>query len=140
MPSRTITIILNTNHSKKCVLILKPKPRDTNSAAILREARNKFRVKALTKIYIQGGAFLEPETDLTDPDVLPWVTKVWVAKDEPYNGPPSPPARSRGIGEVRIIADKTFVDDRAIKQLEEIAGLPGVLVAAGMPDLHLGNR
>ena len=135
MPSRTITIILNANHSKKCVLLLKAG--DLPTEAILHEARNKFRVKALSQIYLQGGALLELETDL---DALPWVTKVWVAKGEPYNGPPSAPARSKGVGEVRIIAEKTFIDDRAIKQLEEVAGLPGVMVVAGMPDLHPGNR
>ncbi|KZP04562.1 release factor H-coupled R [Athelia psychrophila] len=135
MPARTLTIILNANHAKKCVLILKPG--DAPIDAILHEARNKFRVKALTQVYLQGGALLEPGTDLA---ALPWVTKVWVAKGEPYNGPPAAPARSQGVGEVRIIADKTFVDERAVKQLEEVAGLPGVVVAAGMPDLHPGNR
>ena len=133
MPSRTVTIILNSNHTNKCVLLLRSLEAPTE--AILREARNKFRVKGLSQIYLQGGVPLGPDTDLNN---MPWVTSVWVAKGEAYNGPPAKQVSRRG--EVRIIAEKSFVDDQAIKQLEQVAGLPGVQVAVGMPDLHPGNR
>jgi release factor H-coupled RctB family protein len=71
---------------------------------------------------------------------MTWVTQVWVSKGEPYSGPPGRPAQFGGSGEVRIIAEKSFVDDQAIKQLEQVATLPGVHIAVGMPDLHPGNR
>jgi len=135
MPLRTITIILNANHSKKCALLLRSLEAPTD--AILREARNKFRVKGLSQVFLQGGASLEPDADLGE---MTWVTDVWVGKGEPYSGPPSKPAQSGDSGEVRIIAEKSFVDDKAIKQLEQVATLPGVQIAVGMPDLHPGNR
>jgi release factor H-coupled RctB family protein len=135
MPSRTITVILNSNHTKKCALLLRSLQAPTD--AILHEARNKFRIKGLSQIFLRGGAPLEPDADLGE---MAWVTQVWVGKGEPYSGPPSRPAQSGGSGEVRIIAEKSFVDDKAIKQLEQVAELPGVQIAVGMPDLHPGNR
>jgi release factor H-coupled RctB family protein len=135
MLSRTITVILNSNHTKKCVILLRSLEGPTD--AILQEARNKFRVKALSQVFLQGGATLEPGANLTE---MPWVTCVWVGKGEPYSGPPAKPTQSGGSAQVRIIAEKSFVDDQAIKQLEQVAGLPGVQIAVGMPDLHPGNR
>jgi len=133
MPSRTITVILNSNHTKKFALLLRSL--EAPSDNILREARNKFRIKPLSQIFLQGGGLLEPNADLGES-----TTQVWVGKGEAYNGPPAHPVQSHGSGEVRIIAEKSFVDDKAIKQLEFAAGLPGVRIAVGMPDLHPGNR
>lgn len=77
---------------------------------------------------------MEPDADLGE---MTWVTSVWVGKGEPYSGPPEKPAQT---GDARIIADKSYVDVKAIKQLELVGGLPGVRMAVGMPDLHPGNR
>jgi release factor H-coupled RctB family protein len=132
---RTITVILNSNHAKKCVLLLRSL--EAPGDAILREAQNKFRAKGLSQIFLRGGAPLEPDADLGE---MTWVQEVWVSKGESYSGPPARPAQSGGSGEVRIIAEKSFVDDQAIRQLEQVARLPGVQVAVGMPDLHPGNR
>ena len=133
--ARPLTVILNTNHTKRFALILQPS--DVNGAkdSILRESRNKFRIKALSVIYLRGGTLLDDVTGLAESDSM-----VWVGKGELYNGPPANPSRSNNPAEVRIIAEKSFIDDHAIKQLEMIAGFPGVRLAVGMPDLHPGNR
>jgi hypothetical protein len=132
MPS-TLTVVLNSNHSKRfvCLLLSLQAPKE----AILREARNKFRTKALSQVYIQGGAQLEEAVDLRE-----GTTTVWVSKGEPYSGPPSQNRRSDNPAEVRIIAEQSYVDKKAIKQLEQLADLPGVRLAVGMPDLHPGSR
>ena len=75
-----------------------------------------------------------------DPGKMPWVTEVWVGKGETYAGPPAMPSHPDGSEEARIIANKSFIDDKAIRQLRFVRGLPGVKVAVGMPDLHPGNR
>ena len=132
MPSRALTVILNYNQSKKFAL---PSSKNAGKETILREARNKFRAKGLSSVFLRGGTPLDGDEDLPNS-----VTQVWVSKGEPYCGPPVDPSRSPEPGEVRIIADKSFVDANAIKQLEFIRGLTGVRLAVGMPDLHPGNR
>ncbi|KDQ60982.1 hypothetical protein JAAARDRAFT_191106 [Jaapia argillacea MUCL 33604] len=133
MPSRVLTVILNTNHSKKFALLLQSTigARDL----ILINAGNKFRVKALSLIYLQGGVVLSQDSDLTES-----VTRVWVSKGEPYVGPPANSSVSSNPGEVRIMAEKSYLDGSAVNQLRAVAALPGVKLAVGMPDLHPGNR
>ena len=136
MPPRTITIVLNVNQTKRSTLVLRSLDASPGEV-ILREARNKFRVKGLCHVFLQGGGLLQSDADLGK---MPWVTEVWVGKGESYAGPPAIKSHSGGSGEVRIIANKSFIDDKAIKQLQFVGGLPGVKVAVGMPDLHPGNR
>jgi len=121
MPSRALTVILNYNQSKKFAL---PSSKNAGKETILREARNKFRAKGLSSVFLRGGTQLDGDEDLPIS-----VTQVWVSKGEPYCGPSVDPSRSPEPGEVRIIADKSFVD-----------ALTGVRLAVGMPDLHPGNR
>jgi release factor H-coupled RctB family protein len=132
MPAKTLTIILNSNQSKKFALLLQSP--DSPKDSILREARNKFRIKGLFQVFLQGGTLLGEELPNS-------VSSLWIGKGEPYNGPPQNKSRSNGNpGEIRIIADKSYVDEKAVKQLELVASLPGVQLAVGMPDLHPGNR
>jgi release factor H-coupled RctB family protein len=132
MPSN-LTVILNSNHSRKfaCLLQSLQAPKQI----ILREARNKFRIKNLSQVYIQGGVELEEEIDLKE-----GATTVWVSKGEPYSGPPLQNGRSDGAADVRIIAEQSYVDEKAIKQLKQLADLEGVRLVVGMPDLHPGSR
>lgn len=102
MPSRALTIILNFDHSRKFALLL---PEETDSLGtlnlkerILREGRNKFRIKNLSSIYLQGGTLLGDE----NADLLS-AAKVWVGKGEPYAGPPKP-IQNAMPGTIRIIA------------------------------------
>ena len=130
--SSALTVILNANHTKRFALVLRDP--ETPKSTILREARNKFRIKALSHVFLQGG------TPLEDDHSGLGFTKVWISKGEPYSGPPSENRRSTGPAEVRVIAEKSYVDEKAVKQLEQVAELPGVRLAVGMPDLHPGNR
>ncbi|KAH7334687.1 release factor H-coupled R [Rhizoctonia solani] len=138
MPSNTrpITIILNSNQSKRTIYLL---PIDAPSlhSLILTEARNKFRIKSLSQIYLKGGAHFLPEQALHQD-----VREVWVSKGEPYVGKDAPAPGTTGanaVGHVDVIAEESYVDPEAVKQLKAIAGLEGV-AAMGMPDLHPGNR
>lgn len=139
MPSNTrpITIILNSNQSKRTIYLL---PIDAPSlhSLILTEARNKFRIKSLSQIYLKGGAHFLPEQALHQD-----VREVWVSKGEPYVGKDAPAPGTTGanaVGHVDVIAEESYVDPEAVKQLKAIAGLEGVVAAMGMPDLHPGNR
>ncbi|KAF8892518.1 release factor H-coupled R [Infundibulicybe gibba] len=133
MPSRAITVTLNHDHSRKFVF-LSPNPISGYRDDILREARNKFRLKALSSVFLRGGALLDDTVDISTHK------EVWVGKGEPYSGSPLDPSRSTHPGTVHIIQGKSFIDDTAIKQLEYVSGLAGVHLAIGMPDLHPGNR
>ncbi|CAE6475509.1 unnamed protein product [Rhizoctonia solani] len=142
MPSNTspLTIILNANQSKRAIYLL---PLDTPSqhSLILTEARNKFRLKSLSQIYLKGGTLFLPDQTLHQD-----VREVWVSKGEPYVGKDAPAPGVVGANaadrEVRVdvIAEESCVDPEAVKQLKAVAGLEGVVAAIGMPDLHPGNR
>ncbi|CAE6388559.1 unnamed protein product [Rhizoctonia solani] len=142
MPSNTrpITIILNANQSKRSIYLL-PIDASSQHALILTEARNKFRLKSLSQIYLKGGTlFLSDQTLHSD------AREVWVSKGEPYVGKDAPAPGTMGAHttsvEVRVdvISEESYVDPEAIKQLKAVAGLEGVVAAIGMPDLHPGNR
>ncbi|KZV92464.1 release factor H-coupled R [Exidia glandulosa HHB12029] len=135
MGSRALTLTLNANHSKKSTIIV-PLDADDVHARILREARNKFRSKALSRVYLLGGIELNVEDD------LPFgTTQVWVSKGEDYTGPPAPgPSRLDAAPAVRVMARQSYIDALAVKQLEAVAALPDIREVVGMPDLHPGSR
>ncbi|CAE6492628.1 unnamed protein product [Rhizoctonia solani] len=139
MPSNTrpITIILNANQSKRSIYLL-PVDAPSQHSLILTEARNKFRIKSLSQIYLKGGTpFLPEQTLHLD------VREVWVSKGEPYVGKDTPAPGTTGanaVGRVDVIAEESYIDPEAVKQLKAVAGLEGVVAAIGMPDLHPGNR
>ncbi len=97
MPSLAITVALNYDQSKKFAL-LPGQNKATLREIILREARNKFRVKALSVVFLRGGTLFEESDTLAES-----VTQVWVGKGEPYAGPPADIGRSANPGEVRVI-------------------------------------
>ncbi|KAF8706751.1 tRNA-splicing ligase RtcB, partial [Rhizoctonia solani] len=142
MPSNTrpMTIILNANQSKRSIYLL-PTDAPSPHALILSEARNKFRLKSLSRIYLKGGALFLPDQTLCSD-----IRELWVSKGEPYVGKDAPAPHVIGNntaeGEVRVdvIAEESYVDSEAVKQLKAVAGLEGVIAAIGMPDLHPGNR
>jgi release factor H-coupled RctB family protein len=48
--------------------------------------------------------------------------------------------RGKDKGEVRIIASSSnWIEGTAVQQLEKTSGLPGMLLAVGLPDLHPGK-
>lgn len=158
MPSRVLTVILNSNHNKRFALLLPENDRaDYNiTELILREARNKFRVKSISTIFLRGGITFVNGANLLDSTESQ--LQVWVSKGEAYSGPPSAPLPSDSKGEVRTIeyvhshllnvktermmgrSGKSYIDPAAVKQLHTVASLQGVRLAVGMPDLHPGSR
>lgn len=135
MPLRPLTIALNANHTRKFVYLFDDDVSDAK-ACILREAHNKFRIRSLKHVFLQGGAELGDEEQLHYSAV-----QVFVSKGEVYNGrTDSTMVGTTTHGEVRIIAEKSFVDSKAVAQLEAVAALTGVHLACGMPDLHPGDR
>ncbi|PVF98777.1 release factor H-coupled R [Serendipita vermifera] len=152
MPNRRITIILNSNQSKR-ITVLIPVPREhlqsstttttvdtsTNYSVrelILQQARNKFHNRYLDVVYRWGGDVF------TDQDVLGLKEEeVLVSMGEAYIGPPKKRTRADGkVGETRVLATESFIHEEAVKQLEKVAELDGVHAAIGMPDLHKGDR
>ncbi|RDB21133.1 tRNA-splicing ligase RtcB [Hypsizygus marmoreus] len=132
MSSRALTVTLNYDQSKKFAIVLNT---HAPKEAILRQARNKFRSKTLSLVFLRGGAHLKDGADLPDS-----ITQVWISKGEPYSGPPIDLTRSTQPGEVRTIGEKSFIDHNAVNQLRLVGVLEGVHVAVGMPDLHPGSR
>jgi len=47
-------------------------------------------------------------------------------------------AGSRRIAKVTVIASESLVEAPALEQLNHVSGLPGVVLAVGLPDLHAG--
>jgi release factor H-coupled RctB family protein len=132
MPSNTrpLTIILNTNQSKRTIYLLPNTAITSQHALILAEARNKFRLKSLSQIFLRGGTLFLPD-DTLHPDVR----EVWVSKGELYVGKdaPAPGTTRTGTGasddpepRVDVIAEESYVDPEAVKQLKAVAGLQGV--------------
>lgn len=106
MPSRALTVTLNYDQSRKFVLLLAATPdaRKNLNERILREGKNKFRAKALTSVFLQGGLLLDDQDELPED-----ATQVWVSKGEPYAGPPKPTDNEGCRPEdVRIIGYLTF--------------------------------
>ncbi|KAF9013894.1 tRNA-splicing ligase [Cyathus striatus] len=131
MPSHTLNIILNYDRSRRFPLVDKKHHKE----GILRAARNKFNVKGLSSVFFRGGIHLDDDAAIPDQ-----TSEVWVGKGEPYSGPHADHTATSIRGEVRVIDGKSFIDDRAIKQLDVVSRLPGVRLAVGMPDLHPGDR
>ncbi|KAG8700327.1 hypothetical protein FRC09_006022 [Ceratobasidium sp. 395] len=146
MPSTTarpITVTLNANQSKKFVFLLEPLPSDTTTpnpqhTSILAEARKKFRIKQLDRVFLKGGTEFEASSV---EELHEDVKEVWVSKGEPFAGKSGPAPGSRRTGaRVDVIAQESYVDPEAVRQLKSVAELEGVEAAIGMPDLHPGNR
>jgi len=102
MSSRALTVILNSDHSRKFVAVLAERrdPSQNIKESILKEGKNKFRLKGLSTVYLQGGDVLEEEQDLPER-----TTQVWIAKGESYAGPPRfiPSNEGATAEDIRII-------------------------------------
>jgi release factor H-coupled RctB family protein len=116
MPNRRITIILNSNQSKR-ITVLVPLPGGTGESYnvrdhILTQARNKFRIKELHIVYRWGGEVVH------DGDTIPEsIDEALVSKGEAYIGPPAKHTRTDGnAGEVSVLASQSFVH-------EDVSGL-----------------
>ncbi|KLO10755.1 release factor H-coupled R [Schizopora paradoxa] len=132
---RPITIFLNTDQSRKTVFLLPDNEPDVRSR-IIKEAQNKFRVKGINTIYLPGGVPFE------DNAFPPALSSCFVGKGEPFVGRVAGPstAAARQPAEIRLFAQESYIDEKAIAQMKAVAALEGVLGVCGMPDLHPGDR
>ncbi|RPB03311.1 release factor H-coupled R [Choiromyces venosus 120613-1] len=145
MPSIRILLKLNSNQSVAAPHLL-PQTIDPR-AQILSCAKSKFRIKA-TRIFLPGGE------ELLTPGAVQEVIRLCrerntvgptflLSAGEPYVGalrPPSPAQAENRACEVHIIAGDSYIDPKAIAQLEAAAKLPGMVRAVGLPDLHPGGK
>lgn len=131
---KPLTVTLNANQSKKFVYLIPEGALDIHTR-ILKDAHNKFRIKSLKRVFLPGGTELGPDDELPAS-----VSQVFVSKGEEFVGRAADLPSDEPAGDVRIFAEKSFVDDKAVAQLLAVAALPGVRVACGMPDLHPGDR
>lgn len=130
---RPITIFLNADQSRKTVFLLPDSESDVKSR-IIKEAQNKFRVKGINTVYLPGGSILE------DNKFPPTVSSCFVGKGEPFVGRAAGPSVVRQPAEVRLFAQQSYIDEKAVAQMQAVAALEGVLGVCGMPDLHPGDR
>lgn len=161
MPSLRITIASNAKQSSKSVLLIPASTSfdpDTSSSCrtlILASAKTKLRLKKPTRIFIRGGKELLSEEDWTN--VLKDDATLLVSSGEEYVGARTEDAVTNGTSQedgslsgtadinpecpIEILADKAFVDETSLRQLETTARtLPGIIHACGQPDLHPGNK
>jgi release factor H-coupled RctB family protein len=138
MPSVRVTLISNAQQNVRCAAVLSLTS-ETARTAILDYGKRKLRLKKPSRIFLPGGQELDPSS--------PWLSIVQndsvllVSCGEEYVGVRSDAASaSSPHGLVHIVARTTYVDPDAVKQLNTTAQLPGIIYAAGMPDLHPGNR
>jgi release factor H-coupled RctB family protein len=132
MPSQVLTLILNSNHSKRATVLLPYDPAPDPLTWILTEARNKLNTKSLSRIFVRGGYELSTSSDSEDLDLAfnneGTHREVWASKGEDYMGPPSAKKgrQDGGTAEVRVIARESHIDKKATKQLNAIRDLDGV--------------
>lgn len=133
MPNRRITIILNSNQSKR-ITVLIPLPGGQDDPYnvrdhILAQARNKFRIKELNIIYQWGGEIVYDGDTLSEK-----IDEVLVSKGEAYIGPPTKHTRTDGkAGEVHVLASQSFVH-------EDVSGLAETHFCTSVPDSISGYK
>lgn len=165
MPSRALTVTLNYDHSRNFVFLLPALPDSSKdlSKRILREGRNKFRVKSLMSVFLQGGLLLlmkinfrkarrkygsakaspTPDHPRISKDVTPRMSGLLDTYPFPFVSEITSTDRFFHLYLCNCIfldRSKSHTDENAVKQLMKVASLPGVRVTVGMPDLHPGNR
>jgi release factor H-coupled RctB family protein len=136
MPSVRLTLVSNVKQTQRCAVVLSLLP-DTAHATVLSTARQKLRLKKPSRVFLPGGSELSNSTSILDH--VQNDTVVLISCGEDYVGAVADPTSSTP-SLYHVLAEHTHVDPDAIKQLRTTAALPGIVYAAGMPDLHPGNR
>lgn len=134
MPSLRLTLVNNADQSQRSVIVLDP-ANSAPFAALLQSAHNKLRIKKATQIFTARGNLLAsdfPSSLLANGNVL------YVSSGEAFVGTVRPEQVERGV--VRVIATEAPVEPQALEQLRGTAGLEGMRLVVGMPDLHPGQQ
>ena len=156
MPSFRLTIASNAKQSQKAPLIIPsstsfdPTSPVSSRSLVIKTAQSKLRLKKASRVFIAGGTELVSEEDwkaaLKDDVVL------LISAAEDYVGSRSDESTNSANGNehsaetnkdcpIKILAEKAFIDDLSIKQLQTTAcTLPGIIHAVAQPDLHPGTK
>lgn len=152
MPLTRLTVALNTNRNTKTVLLLpSTSPADPTSgptsihAQVLKSAQTKLRLKVkkpnAPRFFVArtGAELLAPDDWARvfhdDAFLLISAGEDFVGKKE------APAADANPDATIAVLARAADVDTAALTQLRVTAtSLPGIVQAAGQPDLHPGNK
>ncbi|KAK4695246.1 release factor H-coupled RctB family protein, partial [Lecanoromycetidae sp. Uapishka_2] len=145
MPSTLITIASNSNQSVKAPIVL---PSLNSGPAyhshIIKVAKDKLRLKKPSRIFLQGGRELTPNTEWSNALEKNVVLLVSIGEDYVGNKTEDAPSAHPDANPkcpVNLLANTAFVDTESTKQLETTARtLPGIVHAVGQPDLHPGTK
>lgn len=156
MPATRVTVASNAKQSQKAPLLVPsstsfdPTSHVSARSLVIKTAQSKLRLKKASRVFISGGKELTTEDDwkaaLKD-DVLLLVSagEDYVGSRNDENSNPqsgnAPAAETNLDCPIEILAEKAFIDDISIKQLETTARtLPGIVHAVAQPDLHPGTK
>lgn len=140
-----LTVANNAKQTEKSVLLLKTTGDGANLVeSIINHAKKKLRLKGKTfRLFSlkEGNELLVSEDILR----LPTDSVVCVSCGEDFVG--KAPSNTAALAQpstteiaINVFASRSFIHEDAVAQLERTARqLPGVKIAAGMPDLHPGN-
>ncbi|KAF1953332.1 hypothetical protein CC80DRAFT_537559 [Byssothecium circinans] len=144
MPATRVTIAINSNQSIRAPLLIPEKvalnPRDV----IFKAAKAKLRLKRPVRIFLGGAGdelayeadwklHLRNDATLVISQGEEYIGLMRDAEEDCDDVDPECP--------VVILAEKAYVDETSIKQLETTARtLPGIIHAVGQPDLHPGSK
>lgn len=155
MPPTRVTVASNAKQSQKAPLIipsstsLDPSSSSSCRSLVTKTAQSKLRLKKASRIFVAGGMELTSEEDwraaLKDDVVLLVSTgEDYVGSRNDENTAPDgnqPSAEANPDCPIEILAEKAFIDDLSLKQLETTARtLPGIIHAVAQPDLHPGTK
>lgn len=134
MPSIRIEIILNSNQKQKTLLLYDVNAKDF-FAVVEKHAKNKLRVKSVKRIFDKNGRELDKDFRPQE-NMIIYVS----ATGEDFIGKVEATDEAKTKASWSLIAEKAFVEDEAVKQLERTVNcLKGMIKACGMPDLHPGK-
>ncbi|KAG6997791.1 hypothetical protein G7Y79_00037g073090 [Physcia stellaris] len=156
MPATRVTVASNAKQSQKAPLLVPsstsfdPTSHVSARSLVIKTAQSKLRLKKASRVFISGGKELTTDDDwkaaLKD-DVLLLVSagEDYVGSRSDENSNPqsgnAPAAETNLDCPIEILAEKAFIDDLSIKQLETTARtLPGIVHAVAQPDLHPGTK
>ncbi|KAF2639823.1 hypothetical protein P280DRAFT_50100 [Massarina eburnea CBS 473.64] len=143
MPAMRVTIASNANQSIRAPLVIPAKNTSDPRNLIFHAAKSKLRLKKPIRIFLGGaGHELAFEADWklhlrNDVTLLISAGEEYVGVREVHgeNDDTHPECP------MYILADKAYVDSLSRVQLENAARtLPGIVHAAGQPDLHPGTK
>ena len=143
MPSFRIELINNRKHTQRSIVLVSESDASKPTvchALILKHAKNKLRISKAARLFDHTGHELEPGFVCTqNMSIFVSVGEEFIASGS-YSTTSAALSTGTSAAIVRIIAEKSLIEAEASRQLNQTALLPGMLLCAGMPDLHAGKQ